>query len=64
MTRTAVGVLGDLADTLGRSVGSLIAQSAACKDLLNECLSSSDHLIRESADWAKLAVSRATSSSG
>ncbi|XP_078428286.1 ARM repeat superfamily protein [Wolffia australiana] len=64
VTRTAVGVLGDLADTLGRAVGSLIVQSVAGKDFLGECLCSTDHLIRESADWAKLAVGRATSASG
>lgn len=54
-------MLGDLADTLGRSVAALIGQSVAGKDFLNECLSSGDHLIRESADWAKLAVARAVS---
>lgn len=59
--KTAVGVLGDLADTLGSNAGSLIQQSLSSKDFLNECLSSDDHLIKESAEWAKLAISRAIS---
>jgi importin subunit beta-1 len=59
--KTAVGVLGDLADTLGSNAGSLIQQSLSSKEFLNECLSSDDHLIKESAEWAKLAISRAIS---
>ncbi|CAM8971079.1 unnamed protein product [Rhodiola kirilowii] len=57
--KTAIGVLGDLADTLGNHAGSLIQQSLFCKDFLNECLSSEDHMIKESAEWARLAISRA-----
>ncbi|KAM7463640.1 hypothetical protein LguiA_031761 [Lonicera macranthoides] len=57
--KTAIGVLGDLADTLGSNAGSLIQQSLSSKDFLNECLSSDDHMIKESAEWAKLAISRA-----
>ncbi|KAF2299308.1 hypothetical protein GH714_031449 [Hevea brasiliensis] len=59
--KTAIGVLGDLADTLGSNAGSLIQQSLSSKDFLNECLSSEDHMIKESAEWAKLAISRAIS---
>ncbi|KAD2805552.1 hypothetical protein E3N88_38929 [Mikania micrantha] len=59
--KTAIGVLGDLADTLGNNAGPLIQQSLSSKDFLNECLSSDDHLIKESAEWAKLAISRAIS---
>lgn len=61
VTKTAIGVLGDLADTLGVNAGPLIQQSVSSKDFLNECLSSDDHLIKESAEWAKLAISRAIS---
>ncbi|KAJ6838534.1 importin subunit beta-1-like [Iris pallida] len=61
VTKTAIGVLGDLADTLGSNAGPLINQSLSCKEFLEECLQSDDHLIKESADWAKLAVSRAVS---
>ncbi|CAL9750402.1 unnamed protein product [Musa acuminata subsp. burmannicoides] len=59
--KTAIGVLGDLADTLGSHVGPLINQSVSSKGFLEECLSSDDGLIKESADWAKLAISRAVS---
>ncbi|GMN31435.1 hypothetical protein TIFTF001_003253 [Ficus carica] len=61
VTKTTIGVLGDLADTLGVNAGPLIQQSVSSKDFLNECLSSDDHLIKESAEWAKLAISRAIS---
>ncbi|XP_068644968.1 importin subunit beta-1-like [Aristolochia californica] len=61
VTKTAIGLLGDLADTLGTNAGLLISQSVASRDFLNECLSSDDHLIKESADWAQLTVSRAIS---
>lgn len=59
--KTAIGVLGDLADTLGSSAGPFIQQSVSSKDFLSECLQSDDHMIKESAEWAKLAISRATS---
>ncbi|CAN1851595.1 Importin subunit beta-1 [Linum perenne] len=59
--KTAIGVLGDLADTLGSSADSLIQQSHFCKDFLNECLSSEDDGIKESAEWAKLAITKAIS---
>ncbi|XP_043715814.1 importin subunit beta-1 [Telopea speciosissima] len=59
--KTAIGVLGDLADTLGSNAGPLIQQSVSSRDFLNECLSSDDHLIKESAEWAKSAISRAIS---
>ncbi|RWR97523.1 importin subunit beta-1 [Cinnamomum micranthum f. kanehirae] len=59
VTKTAVGLLGDLADALGGDAGPLISQAVASKNFLNECLSSDDHLTKESADWAQLAVSRA-----
>lgn len=59
--KAAIGVLGDLADTLAASAGSLIQQFPSCRDLLNECLSSDDHSVKQSAEWAKLAVSRVIS---
>lgn len=59
--KTAIGLLGDLADTLGSNASSLIQQSLSSKDFLNECLSSEDHMIKESAEWAKLAISKAIS---
>ncbi|XP_031248752.1 importin subunit beta-1-like [Pistacia vera] len=61
VTKTAIGVLGDLADTLGSNAGPLIQQSVSSKEFLNECLSAEDHMIKESAEWAKLAISKAIS---
>ncbi|KAK1269639.1 Transportin-1 [Acorus gramineus] len=57
VSKAAIGVLGDLADTLGSNAGPLINQSVSSKDFLDECLSSDDHLIKESAEWAKMAIS-------
>lgn len=61
VTKAAIGVLGDLADTLGSNAGPLIQQAISSKDFLNECLSSDDQMIKESAEWAKLAINRAIS---
>ncbi|MCH89755.1 importin subunit beta-1-like, partial [Trifolium medium] len=57
--KTAIRVLGDLTDTLGSNVGSLIQQSST--EFLNNCLTSDDHMIKESAEWVKLAINRAIS---
>lgn len=59
--KTAIGVLGDLADTLGPHAGPLINQSTSSKAFLEECLASDDPLVKESADWARIAISRAVS---
>ncbi|CAI0544592.1 unnamed protein product [Linum tenue] len=59
--RTAIGVLGDLADTLGSNAGTMIQNSVSSRDFLNECLSSEDGSIKESAEWTKLAITRAIS---
>ncbi|KAF9602474.1 hypothetical protein IFM89_028488, partial [Coptis chinensis] len=61
VTKTAVGLLGDLADTLGNHAGPLIQLSVSSREFLNECLSSDDHLIKESAEWARLAITQAVS---
>ncbi|ERN06608.1 importin subunit beta-1 [Amborella trichopoda] len=61
VTKAAVGVLGDLADTLGSSAAPLLRQSVFCKDFVEECLSSHDHLIKETAEWVQMTVSRVVS---
>ncbi|PIA46762.1 hypothetical protein AQUCO_01500362v1 [Aquilegia coerulea] len=61
VTKTAIGLLGDVADTLGSNAGSLIQLSVSSREFLNECLSSDDHLIKESAEWARMAISQAVS---
>ncbi|CAD6342622.1 unnamed protein product [Miscanthus lutarioriparius] len=59
--KTAIGVLGDLADTLGVHAGLLINQSTSSLAFLEECLASDDPLVKESAEWARIAISRAVS---
>jgi hypothetical protein len=59
--KTAIQVLGDLTDTLGSSVGSLIQQNLTSTEFLNKYLTSDDHMIKESAEWVKLAMNRAIS---
>jgi importin subunit beta-1 len=59
--KSALGVLGDLADTLRSHIGPLISQSSSSKDLIEECMVYDDPLVRESAQWAKLAINRAVS---
>ncbi|KAI4365690.1 hypothetical protein MLD38_021655 [Melastoma candidum] len=61
VSKTVMGVLGDLADTLCSSAAPLIQQSVSSKEFIGECLSSHDDMIKESAEWAKLAITRALS---
>ncbi|KAK2390742.1 importin subunit beta-1 [Trifolium repens] len=59
--KTAIQVLGDLTDTLGSSVGSLIQQNLTSTEFLNKYLTSDDRMIKESAEWVKLVINRAIS---
>lgn len=59
--KTAIGVLGDLADTLGGNAAPLIQQCVSSRGFLNECLQSEDNLVREAGEWAQLAIRRAIS---
>ncbi|CAL4982818.1 unnamed protein product [Urochloa decumbens] len=63
MKRTALGVLGDLADTLVVHAVTLINQSTSSKEFLEECMASDDPLVEESADWARIAICRAVKAS-
>ena len=58
MTKAAVGVLGDLADTLGPNVSSLFQSSTFYKNFLEECRNSDDRSLKETADWALATISR------
>lgn len=62
VTKAAVGVLGDLADTLGPNAAPLLRQSVFYKDFVDECLLSSDQLIKETAEWVQMTVHRVVSS--
>ncbi|KAF3782494.1 Importin subunit beta-1 [Nymphaea thermarum] len=61
VTKAAIGVLGDLADTLGVSAAPLLRQSVFYRDFVDECLSSDDYMIKETAEWAQLTVRRVVS---
>jgi len=58
VAKAAVGVLGDLADTLGSSAIVCLRNAAFYKDFLVECLTSEDQQLRETAEWAQTAISR------
>jgi len=61
VTKSAIGVLGDLADTLGKSAAPLLWSSVFPKNFINECLLSDDHGIKETAQWVQYTVSQALS---
>lgn len=52
VTKAAVGVLGDLADTLGSNAAPLFQNSSFYKKFLQECQTSQDQQLKETADWA------------
>ena len=51
VTRSMVGVLGDMADTIDQ-IGPLFAQRPFYKDFLKECQQSNDASLRDTANWA------------
>lgn len=58
VTKAAVGVLGDLADTLGPSASSLLQNATFYKGFLEECQKSDDHSLKETAEWALATINR------
>ncbi len=60
MTKAAIGVMGDLADTLGPSAAPLFLQTVFYKDFLDECTSSDDQQLKETAEWALSTINRVT----
>ena len=61
VTKAAVGVLGDLADTLGPNVSSFFQSSTFYKNFLEECQNSDDRSLKETSDWALATINRITS---
>ncbi|KAL4205011.1 hypothetical protein AMTRI_Chr01g112600 [Amborella trichopoda] len=61
VTKAAVGVLGDLVDTLDSSAVPLLRQSVFYKDFVDECLSSDDPQIKETAEWVQHTINRVVS---
>ena len=51
VTRSMVGVLGDMADTID-GVGQLFLQHTFYREFLRQCQSSSDDQLRDTAQWA------------
>jgi importin subunit beta-1 len=58
VTKAAIGVMGDLADTLGASSAALFQRTVFFKDFLDECTSSDDQQLKETAEWAQGTISR------
>lgn len=58
VTKAAVGVLGDLADTLGPNASSLFQNSSFHNNFLEECQKSEDLSLKETADWALATINR------
>eukprot|EP00249_Psilotum_nudum_P024753 c29286_g1_i1 orf=306-2930(+) len=56
VSKAAVGVMGDLADTLGTNSSVLFQNSAFHKDFLEECASSDDQQLKETAEWARATI--------
>jgi importin subunit beta-1 len=60
VTKAAIGVMGDLADTLGPSAAPLFNQAVFYKDFVDECTSSDDQQLKETAEWALSTINRIT----
>ncbi|EFJ12281.1 hypothetical protein SELMODRAFT_158150 [Selaginella moellendorffii] len=56
--KAAVGVMGDMADCLAGTSAQFFRNSAFYKDFLDECLSSDDHRLKETAEWAQATINR------
>ncbi|KAL3680557.1 hypothetical protein R1sor_023513 [Riccia sorocarpa] len=58
VTKAAIGVMGDLADTMGTNAAVLFRRSVFYKDFLDECTSSDDQQLKETAEWAQVTINR------
>jgi importin subunit beta-1 len=58
VTKAAIGVMGDLADTLGANAAALFKRTVFFKDFLDECISSDDQQLKETAEWAQGTIAR------
>lgn len=63
VTKAAVGVMGDLADTLGAQARLQFLQHAFYKDFIGECMHSSDPQLKDTAEWALGRISAVVGSS-
>ncbi|RVW76520.1 Importin subunit beta-1 [Vitis vinifera] len=58
VTKAAVAVMGDLADTLGSNMKILFKDRTFCADFLGECLESDDEQLKETATWTQGMIGR------
>lgn len=56
VTKSAAGVLGDLADTLGNNAAPVFRNSNFYNEFLGECMGSEDNQIKETASWAQSTI--------
>lgn len=61
VTKAAIGVMGDLADTLGTNAAALFKRTVFFKDFLDECTSVDDQQLKETAEWAQGTIARIVS---
>eukprot|EP00271_Cylindrocystis_brebissonii_P014951 TRINITY_DN366_c1_g1_i1.p1 TRINITY_DN366_c1_g1~~TRINITY_DN366_c1_g1_i1.p1 ORF type:complete len:871 (+),score=159.24 TRINITY_DN366_c1_g1_i1:222-2834(+) len=53
VTKAAVGVMGDLADTLGMACGPLFQQYQFYREFIEDCSALDDQQLKETAQWAQ-----------
>ena len=58
MTKAAVAVMGDLADSLGLNTKLLFRDHPFCIEFLGECLQSDDENLKETATWTQGMIGR------
>lgn len=58
MTKSAVAVMGDLADALGPNISSLFKDRTFHMELLGECFGSDDENLKETATWTQGMLNR------
>lgn len=58
VTKAAVALMGDLADTLGSNVKTLFKDSKFYVDFLGECFESDDDQLKETASWTQGMIGR------
>ncbi|KAJ9180537.1 hypothetical protein P3X46_008765 [Hevea brasiliensis] len=58
VTKAAVAVMGDLADSLGSNTKILFRDNTFYVDFLGECLQSDDEQLKETANWTQVMIAR------
>lgn len=61
MTKAAVAVMGDLADSLGSNTKILFRDNTFYVDFLGECLQSDDEQLKETANWTQVMIAKVIS---